>query len=145
MAYLSPLTAVAELRECCAELNTTPCQTILAYPGTLHYSAMTNCTAWELRALRSSRICGAFLHGEIAAAEEHNQVYVGADTLFGLTESEHDYLPIDQTLLDRFYRDWMPTGTTSINIWNMHSSKQRFPLLPDRSCSRRSCFAAIHF
>ena len=57
MAYLSPLTAVAELRECCAELNTTPCQTILAYPGTLHYSAMTNCTAWELRALRSSRIC----------------------------------------------------------------------------------------
>lgn len=100
MAYLSPLTAVAELRECCAELNTTPCQTILAYPGTLHYSAMTNCTAWELRALRSSRICGAFLHGEIAAAEEHNQVYVGADTLFGLTESEHDYLPIDQTLLD---------------------------------------------
>ena len=61
---------------------------------------MTNCTAWELRALRSSRICGAFLHGEIAAAEEHNQVYVGADTLFGMTESEHDYLPIDQTLLD---------------------------------------------
>ena len=91
---------MAELRECCAELNTMPCQTILAYPGMLHYSAMTNCTAWELRALRSSRICGAFLHGEIAAAEEHNQVYVGADTLFGLTESEHDYLPIDQTLLD---------------------------------------------
>ena len=25
---------------------------------------------------------------------------MGADTLFGLTESEHDYLPIDQTLLD---------------------------------------------
>lgn len=46
MAYLSPMTAAAELQKQCSELETTPCEVIFAYPGTLHRTAMQNCTEW---------------------------------------------------------------------------------------------------
>ena len=100
MAYLSPMTAAAELQKQCSELETTPCEVIFTYPGTLHRIAMQNCTEWELRVFRSCRICGAFLYGEISRAAQHNQVYVGANTLFGLSASNHAYLPIDWTALE---------------------------------------------
>lgn len=109
LGYLSPLTAVSELKEICHMLETTPCQVIFAYPGTLRHTTLNHCTEWELHLFRSCRICGAFLYGEICMMHQKNVLHVGVNTLHGFAESDNDYLPIDRTLLENLYcldEDW---------------------------------------
>ncbi len=113
IAYRSPLTAAAELRETCDALDTTPCEVIFAYPGVLHRAVMPDCTVWELRVFRSCRVCGMFLCGEIISAAQSVQVHVGTNVFFGLSESQKDYLPIDRTALEELQGldgDWHNIG-----------------------------------
>lgn len=130
LGYLSPFTAATELKQVCRTLETTPCQTIFTYPCIFRRNYMSNCTAWELRLFRSCRICGTFLFGEINMAENRNSLYIGSHSLFGLSESNTDYLPIDRTLLENLQylnEDWQDIHHYISRIQNEQLTEKRFP------------------
>lgn len=127
LGYLSPLTAAAELKQICRTLETTPCQTIFTYPCIFRRNYLSNCTEWELRMFRSGRICGTFMYGEINMAEQRNALYIGSHSLFGLSESDSDYLPIDRTLLENLQcldEDWQDIHQYILRIQNEQLSEK---------------------
>lgn len=127
LGYLSPLAAASELKQICRTLETTPCQTLFSYPCILRRNYLSNCTEWELRMFRSCRICGTFMHGEINMAEQRNSLYIGSHSLFGLSESDTGYLPIDRTLqedLQCLDEDWQDINQYILKIQNEQLSEK---------------------
>jgi EAL domain-containing protein (putative c-di-GMP-specific phosphodiesterase class I) len=88
---------------------------------------LRSCTEWEMRLFRSCRISGAFLYGEIGMDLNRNALHIGSNVLFGLSESDTDYLPIDRSILGELQsldEDWEDIYPYIIKIKNEQLSQQ---------------------
>lgn len=100
LGYLSPLSTAKEVNQIYNQLESTPCQAIFTYSCIFRKLYLNNCCEWELRLFRSCHICGAFLYGEISHIESQNNLFIGTNSLFGLSESDSQYLAIDPASLE---------------------------------------------
>lgn len=141
MAYLSPMTAAAELQKQCSELETTPCEVISAYLE--HFIALPCKTAQNGNCVSFAAAASAAHSSTEKSAERHSTTrYMWVRTR--CSDSPHPTTHIFPLtgLPWRICKRWMQTGTTSINIWNICVRKQICPRSQSRfSCRRHFCKA----
>ncbi len=93
IGYVNPAKVIKDTYRICSEILDTPSEGMFCYVCYFRKLFLENCAKWEIAPFSKHNICGMFLMGEIAYANDINSLYNGANVFTSIAEGEQYILP----------------------------------------------------